>query len=98
MLSEDRDEALIELIDIGRANNGILIPTNDHYLILCSQKHVDLSEEFKLSIPPWSLLEPLMNKVSARTIAYEAGLEVPYQFQPHTEADLESEVKPARFF
>ena len=78
--------------EIGRDTGGVLIPTNDHYLMICSRHHTALSNVFKMSVPPWTVLEPLMDKISARAIALEAGLEVPHQFQPKSEGELDSEL------
>ena len=97
MLSEDSEDTLAELLEIGCSVGGVLVPTNDHYLILCSRNHLALSTVFKLSVPPWDVLEPLMDKVKASKIALEAGLEAPHQFQPRNEAELDNELAKLDF-
>ena len=55
----------------------MLIPTNDLYLILASRHHAALSTVFTVTVPPWPVLEPLMDKMAARRLATAAGLEAP---------------------
>lgn len=87
-LSEDGDEAVDTLLQIGAAGGGMLIPTNDHYLILASRHHAALSAVFTVTVPPWPVLEPLMDKVAARRLAEAAGIEAPRQWQPRDADEL----------
>lgn len=97
MLSEDADAVVAELLETGRQTGGVLIPTNDHYLMICSRHHAALSSVFSMSVPQWNVLEPLMDKISARAIAEDAGLEAPCQFQPQSEAELDFELAKLDF-
>jgi D-aspartate ligase len=87
-LSEDEAGAVAALLQIGAAGGGTLIPTNDHYLILASRHHAALSRVFAVTVPPWTVLEPLMNKVAARQLAEAAGIDVPRQWQPRDADEL----------
>lgn len=92
-LVEDEDKAVAALLQIGAAGGGTLIPTNDHYLILASRHHAALSRVFTVTVPPWPVLEPLMDKVAARGLAEAAGIAVPRQWQPR-DADELARIRP----
>ena len=87
-VSTDGDEAVDALLQIGASGGGMLIPTNDLYLILASRHHAALSTVFTVTVPPWPVLEPLMDKMAARRLATAAGLEAPPQWQPSDPGEL----------
>ena len=89
LLSEERADGIDALLRIGDAGGGLLIPTNDHYLIMVSQCHEQLSRAFTVTVPPWSVLEPLMDKLDSCQLAREAGIGAPRQFQPGNAAELD---------
>jgi len=78
-----------ELASLGKEGGGVLIPTNDHYLISVAQRHESLSRLFTLTVPPWDILDPLMDKVRFRRMALDCGLDAPGQFTPKDVGDLE---------
>jgi predicted ATP-grasp superfamily ATP-dependent carboligase len=87
-LSEDVDEAVTSLVRLGGQGGGMLIPTNDHYLMLASQHHATLSRAFTVTVPPWAVLGPMMDKVTARALAEAVGLEAPRQWLPRDAHEL----------
>ncbi|MCP5371417.1 MAG: hypothetical protein H6907_06740 [Hyphomicrobiales bacterium] len=89
-LDEDYPAALDGLLRLGAAGGGLLVPTNDHYLILVSRHHGELSRLFTVAAPPWDVLEPVLDKITACGLAREAGLEAPQHFAPRDAADLDA--------
>ena len=55
----------------------LLIPTNDHFLPLVSRHWTRLARRFTPTVPPWDILEPLMDKPSCYRLAEGAGLRTP---------------------
>jgi len=90
LLDEDYDTALAELLRLGVEFGGMLVPSNDHYLILVSRHHAELSEVFTVAAPPWNVLEPVLDKVTACDLARRAGLEAPERFRPRDRDELET--------
>ena len=64
--------ALLE--ELGR-DGGMLMPTNDDYLILVSKNHERLSRCFVLTTPPWASLAPLMDIARCFRMAREVGID-----------------------
>lgn len=88
-LSEDQADVVSTLVKSGEKRGGLLVPTNDHYLILVSQHHAALSRVFTVTVPPWEILGPLMDKVEACRLAQESGIDVPRHFKPSTREELD---------
>ncbi|NKB56454.1 MAG: hypothetical protein GKS00_08970 [Alphaproteobacteria bacterium] len=89
LLDEEPGRAVEMLIRRGKPEGGLLVPTNDHYLIMASRHHEALSKTFTVTVPPWDILGPLMDKVEACRIAREAGLEVPHHYRPSNAEELD---------
>jgi predicted ATP-grasp superfamily ATP-dependent carboligase len=49
---------------LAAAPGDLLIPTNDHFLSLVSRHWSQLAQRFTLTVPPWDVLERLMDKPS----------------------------------
>jgi len=97
LLDENPKRAIVALSEVGEKEGGLLIPTNDHYLIAVSQEHATLSKHFKVTVPPWSVLEPLMDKVEAGRLAREAGIETPQYYKPTIESELDRDLAELNF-
>src|SRR6266852_7386762 len=74
LVDDDPDQALSALEYLGRNGGGVLIPTNDHFLMLVSRHFDRLSKDFIVTVPPWELLEPVMDKPLCDRLGQEAGL------------------------
>lgn len=85
---EDPEQALAALELLGRDGGGVLIPTNDKYLILMA-KHFDrLSRHFVLALPPWEVLEALLDLQRCYAIGRSVGLKTPLLFKPRDEKEM----------
>jgi predicted ATP-grasp superfamily ATP-dependent carboligase len=90
-------EVLALLDSLGRDGGGVLIPTDDDYLILVAKNFDRLSRHFVLTTPPWDILRPLLNKPECYAIARGAGLKTPRFFTPVDEVDLRTIVSGLSF-
>src|SRR6185503_12436211 len=61
-VDDDPARTIAALEALGADGGGVLIPTNDRYLMLVSQHYDRLSRHFSITVPPWDVLEPLLNK------------------------------------
>lgn len=87
-ISENPDQALAFLEQLGERRGGVLIPTNDDYLILVA-KHFDrLSRYFVVTIPPWEILRELMDQARCYALAAKAGVRTPRFFKARDEEEL----------
>jgi predicted ATP-grasp superfamily ATP-dependent carboligase len=78
------------LESLGRDGGGLLIPTNDHFLVLVSRHFERLARFFSITVPPWDVLERLIDKPVCYRLAQEAGLSTPRFFVPREGVDLDS--------
>jgi predicted ATP-grasp superfamily ATP-dependent carboligase len=92
LVDEDGDAAVAALEARGRREGGVLIPTNDEYLLLVSKNYHRLSRYFTVAVPPWDILEPLLNKAKCHVMAREAGLETPAYFKPYSLDELDETI------
>jgi predicted ATP-grasp superfamily ATP-dependent carboligase len=89
LVDDDPERTIATLETLGRDGGGVLIPTNDRYLMLVSRYHERLSRLFSVTVPPWDVLEPLLNKPECYRLGEAAGLRAPRCFAPRDAADLE---------
>jgi predicted ATP-grasp superfamily ATP-dependent carboligase len=82
-------DAAEQLEHLAGERGGVLIPTNDEYLIFAAKHHERLSRTFTMSHPAWDRLEPLMDRMSSARLARRAGLETIPIFAPADETELE---------
>ncbi|MBW4709180.1 hypothetical protein KX928_15415 [Roseobacter sp. YSTF-M11] len=80
---------------------AVLIPTNDHALTGMAKNHARLSENFRLTCPPWEIVERVIDKSQTVASAREVGIAVPEvygkataDFQGASELDYPVLVKP----
>jgi predicted ATP-grasp superfamily ATP-dependent carboligase len=85
---ENNDAALALLERLGQNGGGMIVPTNDHYLILVSKNFDSLSRRFTLTTPPWEVLEPLMDLSRLYESARGIGIKTPDFFKPQDEREM----------
>lgn len=90
VIKNDAAAGLAFLEEMGRNGGGMLVPTNDQYVMLVSQNHERLSKLFTLTTPPWDALSPLMNVARCYRMAREVGVGTPDFFKAESEAELKS--------
>lgn len=88
LIEDNAEGTLAFLEELGRDGGGMLIPTNDHYLMLVSKNHERLSRSFVLTTPPWDSLGPLIDVALCYRMAREVGIRTPNFFKPESEADM----------
>jgi predicted ATP-grasp superfamily ATP-dependent carboligase len=84
----DEGRALDGLETLGRHGGGLLVPTNDAYLVLVARHHERLSKHFVPTLPPWEVVRKLMVREPSYAVAGAAGLDVPRLVRPRDEQEL----------
>jgi predicted ATP-grasp superfamily ATP-dependent carboligase len=86
---EPREDTLLPFLEsLGRNGGGVLFPVYDQYIRLVSMHADALSKHFTLTIPPWRILQRVMDHNLLYGIAQQAGLHTPAFLKPRDEADL----------
>jgi predicted ATP-grasp superfamily ATP-dependent carboligase len=89
MVADDEARTLSALEGFAETAGDLLIPTNDHFVSLVSRHWTRLTGRFTLTVPPWDVLEPLMDKPSCYRLAERAGLRTPRTVVPRDPAELD---------
>ena len=71
-LDPSSPDAVDTLEELAGAGGGVLIPTNDEYLIFVARNHERLSRSFAVAGPKWEQLEPAMDRIRSTALAYLA--------------------------
>jgi predicted ATP-grasp superfamily ATP-dependent carboligase len=87
-IDRDPERALAFLDELGRDDGGMLMPTNDHYLILVSKNLDRLSKHFVVTTPPWEALGPLMDVSRCYEMARGLGIRTPNFFKAESEEEM----------
>lgn len=87
-ISADPEEALAFLTWLGERGGGVLMATNDQYIIFVAKNYDRLAKHFVLTTPPWDILSRLMDQSQCYTIARECGVKTPPFFKPRDEAEM----------
>jgi len=74
MVQGGDERTLSALEALAAAPGDLLVPTNDHFLALVSRHWTRLARCFTLTVPPWDVLEPLMDKPTCYRLAETVGL------------------------
>ena len=82
------DSALNALESLGQDGGGVLIPTNDAYLMLLARNFDRLSRYYTMATPPWNIMEKLLDKAQTYRLAAEAGIKTPTFFTPRDVGEL----------
>ncbi len=78
-------------------SGGVLIPTNDEYLLFVARNHERLSRTFSIGCPDWNQLEPAMDRMRSTAIAERAGLLTARTFDPKDAVGLEETLEKLDF-
>jgi D-aspartate ligase len=89
LVNDDPAETVAALESLGHDGGGLLIPTNDHFLVVVSQHFDRLARLFSITVPPWNVLERILDKPSCYGLAQQAGLRTPRFFMPRDSAELD---------
>jgi predicted ATP-grasp superfamily ATP-dependent carboligase len=93
VMVEDGDAHTLSALEaLAAAPADLLIPTNDHFLSLVSRHWTRLARHFTLTVPPWDVLERLMDKPSCYRLAEGTGLRTPRFVVPGDPAELDAAV------
>lgn len=90
VMVEGGDADTLTALEALAAPGDVIIPTNDHFLSLVSRHWTRLARRFTLSVPPWDILERLMDKPACYRLAAEAGLRTPRVLVPGDAAELDA--------
>jgi predicted ATP-grasp superfamily ATP-dependent carboligase len=97
MVDAAEASALATLESLADDPRDLLIPTNDHFLSLVSRHWARLAGRFTPTVPPWDVLERLMDKPSCYRLAETAGLRAPRVLVPGDPAELEGALSALDF-
>jgi D-aspartate ligase len=97
LVGDDPAETVTALESLGRDGGGLLIPTSDPFLVLVSQHFDHLARFFSITVPPWDVLERVLDKPSCYRLAQQAGLSTPRFFVPRDSAELDQVVSTLDF-
>jgi len=89
--------ALALLEQLGESGGGVIIPTNDDYLLLVSKNFHSLSRHFVLTTPPWDILEPMIDIPRFYEAAQKIGVRTPAFLQPKDAQEMISYVQDLDF-
>lgn len=77
------------LEDLAQGRGGVLIPTNDEYLVFAARHHERLSRSFALTFPTWEQLQPAMDRIRSTELAAREGLQTARIFDPRDARGLD---------
>ena len=89
VLVDDSPEQTLSALESLGQDGGLLIPTNDHFVMIVSQHFERLSRLFSITVPPWDALRLVMDKPACYRLGREAGLRTPRFFLPEDRAELD---------
>jgi predicted ATP-grasp superfamily ATP-dependent carboligase len=81
-------EFLVKLAQEHELQGWVLFPTDDDLVGLVARNHDKLSQQFRLTTPPWSEIECVCNKRLLHRLAMELRIEQPRMFCPQSRTEL----------
>ncbi len=96
-IDPDSRDAIQRLEEYNRGQGGVLIPTNDEYLIFVAKNHQRLSSGFQLCSPTWDQLHPVMDRVRSSEMAQSVGIPTPMIYAPKDRNQLEQVLEQLDF-
>jgi D-aspartate ligase len=83
-------EFLIGLSRKYNLQNWMLLPTCDESVHLVATHHQELANHFKLTVPPWDVLQYAVDKHLMHQLAEKIGIDAPRTYSPRNSQDLAS--------
>src|SRR5690242_12622580 len=74
---ERTDAAVLGLLDRLAPEGGLIIATNDQYMVLVSKHYPSLARSFILTTPPWETLERMIDLPRFYAAARSYGMRTP---------------------
>ena len=87
-VANPREAALAALKELGKSGGGVIIPTNDDYMLLASKNYESLSQRFILTTPPWDILKAMIEIPTFYEAARQIGVRTPRFFQPENQQEM----------
>lgn len=86
----DSPETLLGLLlDCAEGMEGwLILPTNDQALEIVSRNRDLLVRSFRVPVPPWEIVRPLLQKDQLHRLCLELGIAIPRDFGPATSKNL----------
>jgi D-aspartate ligase len=87
----EADGAATRLIDLARRDGmtgWIVIAGSDPEVRFVAQNHAALSEVFRLTTPPWDVIEPMVDKNLLQRHAATVGVDSPQSYHPRDRIEL----------
>lgn len=80
-VSEDPD-SIVDFLEARLPDweGAVLVPSNDHALSGLARNHTRLSQHFRLTCPPWEIVERVIDKSVTATCARTVGVAVPHVY------------------
>ncbi len=85
---EEQVEYLLSLADRRSFGGWVIFPTGDETAALVGRNHPRLAERFRLSTPPWSVLQWAYDKRLTYRLAAQLGIDHPWTHQPVSRDDV----------
>ncbi|HXJ07218.1 MAG TPA: hypothetical protein VNH65_19110 [Candidatus Acidoferrum sp.] len=92
---EAQVDYLLELSTRHKLGGWVLFPTSDESAALLSKFHTALSSRYRVSTPPWDILQWAYDKRLTYRLAAQEKVDCPVTMCPASEADLEACAFPA---
>jgi D-aspartate ligase len=89
LVDDDGPGTIAALERLGTEGGGVIIPTNDHFLTIVSRHFEPLTPWFSITVPPWDLLKPLLDKPKCYDLGRAAGVRTPRCFAPRDVTELD---------
>jgi predicted ATP-grasp superfamily ATP-dependent carboligase len=89
-VSAEPNQAVRSLEGLAEHGGGVLIPTNDEYLVMAVRNYERLARHFVLALPPPEVLEGLMDLGTCYAIGRRTGVRTPPLFKPRDQGELEA--------
>ncbi len=88
-----RGDALRRVLDLAAAERmagAVLFAGGDAEVCFIAQHHVELSSVFRLTTPPWEVVQQMVDKRLMQQRAAAAGIDAPRCYQPRDRRDVET--------